>query len=160
MNVAVMVISSKIIDRVSSDTVREGLTRFLDEQALRLVAYDVVRDDRDDIREGLIRLSDTVAPQVILTVGGTGVRPTDWCPEATGDVIDKEIPGVGEAMRSESLKKVQTAMLSRGIAGIRGATLIVNLPGSPKGARENLAVILPILEHTVQKISRTSNVVV
>src|SRR5207237_10343985 len=92
---------------------------------------------------------------VILTIGGTGVRLTDWAPEATRDIIEKEIPGIGEAMRQESLKKVRTAMLSRGTAGIRGATLIVNLPGSPKGARENLSVILPMLEHTVEKIKKT-----
>ena len=140
--------------------VREGLTRVLDEQALKLIAYEVVRDNRGDIREGLIRLSDTMAPEVIFTVGGTGVRPTDWGPEATRDVIDKEIPGVGEAMRAESLKKVRTAMLSRGTAGVRGTTLIVNLPGSPKGARENLAVVMPILEHTAQKISGGSNVAI
>ncbi len=85
-------------------------------------------------------------------MGGTGVRPTDWAPEATRDVIEKEVPGIGEAMRQESLKKVRTAMLSRGTAGILGTTLIVNLPGSPKGARENLAVILPVLEHTVEKL--------
>jgi molybdopterin adenylyltransferase len=92
---------------------------------------------------------------VILTVGGTGVRPSDWAPEATRDVIEKDIPGIGEAMRQESLRKVRTAMLSRGTAGIRGATLIVNLPGSLKGAKENLAVILPVLEHTVEKIKKT-----
>ena len=68
------------------------------------------------------------------------------------DVVEKEIPGIGEAMRQESLKKVRTAMLSRGTAGIRGGTLIVNLPGSPKGAKENLGILLPILDHTVEKI--------
>ena len=86
-------------------------------------------------------------------MGGTGVRPTDWAPEATRDVIDKEIPGIGEAMRIESLKKVRTAMLSRGTAGLMGRTLIVNVPGSPKGARENLSVLMPILEHTVDKVA-------
>jgi len=91
---------------------------------------------------------------VVFTVGGTGVRPTDWAPEATRDVIDKEIPGIGEAMRVESLKKVRTAMLSRGTAGIKNSTLIVNLPGSAKGAQENLGVLIPILEHTVEKLSQ------
>ena len=76
----------------------------------------------------------------------------DVVPEVTREVAEKEIPGIGEAMRLESLKKVQTAMLSRGTAGVRGRTLIVNLPGSPRGARENLAVVLPVLEHTVDKV--------
>ena len=80
------------------------------------------------------------------------------CVDSQLDVIDKEIPGIGEAMRLESLKKVRTAMLSRGTAGIKNSTLIVNLPGSAKGAQENLGVLLPILEHTVEKISKTAPV--
>ena len=86
------------------------------------------------IREHLVSLCEKEDLRVIFTVGGTGVRPTDWAPEATRDVIEKEIPGIGEAMRAESLKKMRTAMLSRGTAGIRGKTLVVNLPGSPKGS--------------------------
>src|SRR3989449_7046692 len=97
-------------------------------------------------------LCESGTADVVLTAGGTGVRPTDVVPEVTREVAEKEIPGIGEAMRLESLKKVQTAMLSRGTAGIRGRTLIVNLPGSPRGARENLAVVLPVLEHTVDKV--------
>ena len=80
------------------------------------------------------------------------MRPTDWVPEATREVIDKEIPGIAEAMRAESLKKVRTAMLSRGIAGIKEKTLIINLPGSPRGVKENCEVVLPLLDHIVHKI--------
>ena len=101
---------------------------------------------------GLVALCDGGAADVVLTVGGTGVRPTDVVPDVTREVAEKEIPGIGEAMRQESLKKVQTAMLSRGTAAVRAGTLIVNLPGSPRGARENLGVVLPVLEHTVGKI--------
>jgi molybdenum cofactor synthesis domain-containing protein len=119
-----------------------------------LVAYEVVHDDRKAIRERLVRLCDELAAVLVLTLGGTGVRATDWTPEATRDVIEKEIPGLGEAMRQDSLKKVRTAMLSRGTAGIRGRSLIVNLPGSFNGVKENLAVIQPILEHTVEKIGK------
>jgi molybdenum cofactor synthesis domain-containing protein len=118
-----------------------------------VVAYEVVQDERKAVTDRLVRLCEEHRPDVLLTVGGTGVRPTDWAPEATREVIEKEIPGIGEAMRQESLKTVRTAMLSRGTAGIRGATLIVNLPGSPKGARENLGVVLPILDHTVEKMT-------
>jgi len=120
------------------------------------VAYEIVADDRKEIRECLLTICTTVAPQVILTLGGTGVRPTDWAPEATRDVLEKEIQGIAEVLRAESLKKVKTAMLSRGIAGIRGSTIIVNLPGSPKGARENLMTFLPILDHTVEKTSKVT----
>ena len=118
-----------------------------------IAAYEIVPDDRKTIRDCLVKFCEEGIADVIFTIGGTGVRPTDWAPEATRDVIEKEIPGIGEAMRQESLKKVRSAMLSRGTAGIRGATLIVNLPGNPKGARENLAVILPVLDHTVEKLS-------
>jgi len=117
-----------------------------------LAAYEVVPDERDAIRDRLKALCDGGTADVVLTVGGTGVRPTDVVPEVTREVADKEIPGIGEVMRGESLKKVQTAVLSRGTAAIRGRTLIVNLPGSPSGACENLSVVLPVLEHTIDKI--------
>lgn len=153
LRVAIVVISSKIVLGQEPDRGREALERMVSDIQGTVVSYDVVPDDRKWIRDHLLRICSDDSPDVVLTIGGTGVRPTDWAPEATRDVIEKEIPGIGEAMRQESLKKVRTAMLSRGTAGIKGATLIVNLPGSPKGAKENLAVILPVLEHTVEKIS-------
>jgi molybdenum cofactor synthesis domain-containing protein len=154
LRIAILVVSSKIVSGEESDQGREALERMVTELPGTVAAYEIVPDDRKTIRDRLVRLCEDRASDVILTIGGTGVRPTDWVPEATRDVIEKEIPGIGEAMRQESLKKVRTAMLSRGTAGIRGATLIVNLPGSPKGARENLAVILPVLDHTVEKMSK------
>lgn len=153
VNVAVLVVSSKILNGLEADLGKadfEGLCR---EHEMNLVSYHVIADNREAIREQLTNICDAGSSQVVFTVGGTGVRPTDWTPEATRDVIDKEIPGVGEAMRAESFKKIRTAMLSRGIAGIRGKTLIVNLPGSAKGVRENLQVLLPILDHTVDKMT-------
>ncbi len=154
LRVVVLVVSSKIVSGAEPDTGRQAVERMVGELPGTLVAYEAVPDDRKAIRERLIALCEEHAPDVILTMGGTGVRPADWTPEATRDVIEREIPGIGEAMRQESLKKVRTAMLSRGTAGTRGKTLIVNLPGSPKGARENLAVLRPILEHTVEKITK------
>jgi molybdopterin adenylyltransferase len=151
---AIIVVSSKIFNGESTDKGRAGLEQYLSDHDVQVMAYEVVPDDRKEIRECLLATCTTVAPQVIFTVGGTGVRPMDWAPEATRDVIEKEIPGIAEVMRAESLKKVKTAMLSRGTAGLRGSTLIVNLPGSPKGAKENLATFLPILEHTVEKASK------
>ena len=150
---AIIVVSSKILRGESYDKGRPDLEQFLNDNGIKIVAYEIVEDDRKDIAESLLSVCTAIAPQVIFTLGGTGVRPTDWAPEATQDIIDKEIPGIAEVMRAESLKKVKTAMLSRGIAGIRGSTIIVNLPGSPKGAKENLAAFLPILDHMVGKAS-------
>jgi molybdopterin adenylyltransferase len=151
LQIAILVVSSKILAG-EPDTGREALEQMVGELPGKMVAYEVSPDDRTTIREHLVRLCDEHRPDVILTIGGTGVRPTDWAPEATRDVVDKEVPGIGEAMRQASVKKVLTAMLSRGTAGIRKDTLIINLPGSAKGAKENLSVILPVLEHTVEKI--------
>lgn len=153
---AIVVVSSKILSGEASDKGREGFEQYLADNEIQIVAYEIVPDDRKEIRECLLSVCTTVAPQVILTLGGTGVRPNDWAPEATRDVIEKEIPGIAEVMRAESLKKVKTAMLSRGTAGILGSTIIVNLPGSPKGAKENLATFLPILDHTVEKASKVT----
>ena len=117
-----------------------------------VVHYDVLPDEKSGIIELLIRLCDAGNVDLILTTGGTGVAPRDVTPEATLSVIDRELPGMAEAMRAESLKKTPRAMISRAIAGIRKQTLIVNLPGSPRAVRENLAVILPAIPHTVEKI--------
>jgi molybdopterin adenylyltransferase len=155
LNIAVLLVNSNIASDAETDTVRPMVDHLMADCSGTLIAYASVPDDRKVIREHLIRFCDEMTLDVVLTMGGTGVRPTVWAPEATRDVIEKEIPGMGEAMRQESLKKVRTAMLSRGTAGIRGHTLIVNLPGSPKGARENFGVILPILDHTVEKIRKT-----
>jgi molybdenum cofactor synthesis domain-containing protein len=153
LRVGIVVVSSKIVSGQEPDTGRALLEQLVQNLPGSLVAYEVAPDDRKTIRNRLVQICEEDAPHVLLTVGGTGVRPTDWAPEATRDVIEKEVPGLGEAMRLESLKKVRTAMLSRGTAGIRGRTLIVNLPGNPKGAKENLHVILPVLHHTVEKIT-------
>jgi molybdenum cofactor synthesis domain-containing protein len=114
--------------------------------------YEILPDEKPRIIEVLSRLSDSEHIDLIITTGGTGVAPRDVTPEATRAVIDRELPGMAEAMRSESLKKTPHAMISRAVAGIRKQTLIVNLPGSPRAVRENLAVILPALSHAVEKL--------
>ncbi len=114
--------------------------------------YEILPDERPLISAALARLADTGAIDLIITTGGTGVAPRDVTPEATRDVIERELPGMAEAMRAESLKKTAHAMISRSVSGIRKQTLIVNLPGSPRAVRENLAVILPALKHAVEKI--------
>jgi len=156
IRVGVLVVSSKIAAGKEEDQGKAGLTALVESIPAVLAAYEVVPDERPVIRGRLVALCDSDEVDVVLTSGGTGVRPTDVVPEVTREVAEKEIPGIGEAMRRESLKKVQTALLSRATAGVRGRTLIVNLPGSPRGARENLAVVLPVLEHTIEKIQGRS----
>jgi molybdenum cofactor synthesis domain-containing protein len=110
----------------------------------------VLPDDRAALAEALAGWSDRDEADVILVTGGTGFAPRDVTPEATRDVIEREAPGLSEAMRAASLTKTPHAMLSRSVSGIRGRTLILNLPGSPKGAVQNLQAVLPALEHAIK----------
>jgi molybdopterin adenylyltransferase len=116
----------------------------------RVVHYALVPDERGLISAALVKMADELHADLILTTGGTGFSLRDVTPEATLDVIDRQVPGIPEAMRSKSLEITPRAMLSRAVAGIRGRTLIINLPGSPKGAAECLDVILPVLTHAVE----------
>ncbi len=117
-----------------------------------VVNYEVIPDEKEIIKKKLIHLSDIVKTDIIITTGGTGLSPRDVTPDATLEVIEKEVPGMAEAMRGESLKKTANAMVSRAVVGVRGETLIVNLPGSPKAVRENLSVILPAIPHAIEKL--------
>lgn len=112
--------------------------------------YDILPDERDLIKNKLLEYADKV--DLILTTGGTGLSPRDVTPEATLDVIEREIPGIAETMRIEGLKKTNRAMLSRAVAGVKGQCLIINLPGSPAAVRENLDVILDVIPHAIEKI--------
>jgi molybdenum cofactor synthesis domain-containing protein len=117
----------------------------------------ILPDDESAIRAALIEWADGGEVDIILTTGGTGFAPRDVTPEATRKVIEREAPGLAEAMRADSLKKTPHAMLSRAVAGIRGRTLIINLPGSPKGAVENLQTVLPVLPHAIQLLTDDPN---
>ena len=109
--------------------------------------YTVVPDVQELISQEIVRMADECGIDLILTTGGTGLGPRDVTPEATLAVIDRLVPGIPEAIRAKSLEKTSRAMLSRAVAGVRGRTLIINLPGSPRGVEECLAVVLPALEH-------------
>ena len=115
----------------------------------------IIPDDLEVITQTLRKWSDEEGVNLILTSGGTGFAPRDITPEATKAVIERETPGIAEALRSASLKITQHAMLSRAVAGIRGQTLIINMPGNPKAVRENLEVLLPILPHALELITNT-----
>jgi molybdopterin adenylyltransferase len=134
-----------------------ALAQLIHAQGWSVAKQEILPDDESAIRAKLIEWTDSGAVDVILTTGGTGFAPRDITPEATRAVIERETPGLAETMRAESLKKTPHAMLSRAIAGIRGHTLIVNLPGSPKGAVENLQTILPVLPHAVQLLRDDPN---
>ena len=116
--------------------------------------YEIISDEKDLIKEKLMDYCKKV--DLILTTGGTGLSPRDVTPEATLEVIEREIPGIAEAMRLEGLKKTNRSMLSRAVAGVRGNTLIINLPGSEKAVRENLEVIIDVIPHAIEKIKGDS----
>jgi molybdopterin adenylyltransferase len=116
--------------------------------------YRVVTDDRATIERALVEWCDELGLDLVLTTGGTGLSPTDVTPDATRAVVEREVPGFAEAMRLEGLKHTPRAMLSRAVAGVRGRTLIVNLPGSPKGVRESLGAILEVLPHAIEILQR------
>ena len=115
-----------------------------------VVAYAVVPDEWARIRAQLLEWTDGQGLDLVVTTGGTGISPTDVTPDATRDVLEKEMPGIGEAMRAASLAKTPRAILSRATAGTRGRSLILNLTGSPKGVRECLEAVLPVLGHAVE----------
>lgn len=147
---AILTISDKGSRGERVDGTGEAIKNTLDSKEYTIEYYKIIPDDIDKIQEELIQLCDELKVNLILTNGGTGFSKRDVTPEATMKVVEKNVPGIAEAMRSASLKITPKAMLSRAVSGIRGETLIVNLPGSPKGAVENLEVILPALPHGIE----------
>ncbi|MEI6045099.1 MAG: molybdopterin adenylyltransferase [Chloroflexota bacterium] len=153
--VGILTLSDRSARGERIDTSGPKLRELLTEQlkvAFVVTAYEVIPDERHLIEAKLRSWSDDLHLNLILTTGGTGVAPRDVTPEATLAVIEKQVPGMAEAMRAYSLQKTPMAVISRAVVGIRGSTLIVNLPGSPKGATESLEAIIRALPHAVEKI--------
>lgn len=154
---AVLTVSDRSSRGERADAVGPALTDVIQGQGWSVIHSKVLPDDLNLLREALSAWADRGDLDIILTTGGTGFAPRDLTPEATRAVIDREASGLVEAMRAESLIKSPHAMLSRAIAGIRGKVLIINLPGSPKGALENFQIVIPVLEHAIQLLQDDPN---
>ncbi|MBI3755511.1 MAG: molybdopterin adenylyltransferase, partial [Deltaproteobacteria bacterium] len=150
--VGILTMSDKGSRGEREDLSGKEIERMIKDLPAEVKGYEVIPDETDIIKSKLIEFADKKKLDLILTTGGTGVSPRDVTPEATRAVLDRELPGMSEAMRAESLKKTPNAMISRAVCGIRKQTLIINLPGSPKAVRENLSVVLPAISHAVEKI--------
>ncbi len=149
---AILTLSDKGSRGERTDESGPALSAWLAERGVRTVHAHVIPDEFEQIVQQLTDWADRDIADLILTTGGTGVSPRDVTPEATMQVCGRMIPGIGELMRQESLKITPMAALSRAVAGIRHLSLIINLPGSPKGAVENLAAAWPVIGHGVEKI--------
>ena len=148
MNGAVLTVSDGVSAGIREDTSGDALEELLREEGFE-VERSVVTDDAGVISETIRRLSDAGAA-VVLTTGGTGFAPRDVTPEATRAVVQREAPGIAEAIRADALARTPHALLSRGVAGLLGATLVVNLPGSPGGCRDGFEVLRPALRHGLE----------
>lgn len=149
MRAAVVTISDRSFRGERPDASGPVLTRLLEAAGVELAESALIPDDVRTIVSTLIRLADFERCDIIMTTGGTGISPRDVTPEATRQVIHRRLPGMEEAIRQDSLARTPYAMLSRALAGVRGQTLIINLPGSPKAVQECLAVVQPVLQHAV-----------
>lgn len=151
-SVGILTISDKGSRGEREDLSGPEIRRILSDLPARIEAYEVIPDEEDVIVQKLVEYADRKKVDLIVTTGGTGLSPRDVTPEATRKILHKEIPGIAEAMRAEGSKITPLAMLSRATAGIRGQSLIINLPGSRDAVRENLTVLLPVLKHALEKV--------
>ena len=152
MRAAILTLSDRCSTGERADGSGPALKGWLELQGVTVTCTEVIPDEAQLISDKLVQWADSGNFDVILTTGGTGVSPRDVTPEATERVVDRLLPGFGEVMRRESLKKTAHAIISRAVAGIRKNTLIINLPGSPKGATENISFVWPAVPHAVAKI--------
>ena len=152
---AVLTVSTSLANGEGEDVSGHALVR-LCEQAGLDVQHEVVSDDRESIVSALKRLADHEGVRFVFTTGGTGLTLDDVTPEATRSVIEREAPGYAEAIRADSRKHTPLGLLTRGVAGVRGRTLIVNLPGNPKAIEQSWPIVEPTLEHAAQLLERSS----
>lgn len=152
MKAAVITCSNRSASGERGDDSGELLVSALTDAGHEVCYRRIVRDDVDDIRGALDEALRSGA-SVVVTTGGTGLTPTDVTPEAIGPRLERQIPGIAETLRSVAREKVPTSVLSRGVAGTIGATLVVTLPGSPGGVRDGVSVLLPLLEHAIDQLN-------
>jgi molybdopterin adenylyltransferase len=152
--VALLTASDKGSRGEREDTSAQVIRELVEEELSgEIVDYRIVPDEQDEIMAALIEMTDYFQADLVITTGGTGLAPRDLTPEATLKVIDRIVPGLAEAMRLGAMQRTRRAMLSRGVCGIRGRSLIINLPGSPKGVHENLMAIMDQLPHALSILS-------
>ncbi len=149
MKIGILTVSDKGAKGEREDRSGPAIREIMEAAGAHVARYKIVPDEPADIKAALTAWSDE-GIDLILTTGGTGFSPRDWTPEATRAVIEREAPGISEAIRRAGMEKTPTAMLSRAVSGIRGTTLIINLPGSERSVRESLAAVLPALPHAVE----------
>ncbi|NIM06430.1 MAG: molybdenum cofactor biosynthesis protein [Armatimonadetes bacterium] len=150
MRVAIITVSDAAAEGAREDLTGPALREMLQAAGAEVVGLEVVADEQARISAALRKLCDKGEVDIVLTNGGTGMGPRDVTPEATEEIIERRVPGLPEAMRIRTLSATIYAMLSRAVAGVRGNTLILNLPGSPRGAKECLEVVLPVLNHATE----------
>ena len=149
---AILTVSDRGFRGEREDLAGPEIQRVITSRGFTVITMDMVPDEIETIAGKLIHLADELRVDLVLTTGGTGLSPRDVTPEATRSVIQRDIPGMSQAMVASSLQKTPHAMLSRAVCGIRGRTLLVNLPGSPRAARENLEAVLSAIPHAIDKI--------
>ena len=154
---AVLTSSDSSYHGAREDLSGPAITSILNDNGYEVVSESLLPDDREELSSEMKHICDEIRPDILITTGGTGLGPRDMMPEATLDIADRMVPGIAEALRSYSMSITPRAMLSRGVSVIRGKTLIINLPGSPKAVTECLEYIIDVLDHGIKMMNGGSD---